>query len=71
MSDCCSFFGKQEGDFSIDIHAIAAVSEAAEDGMEDDEVEDDPKADIAEAAAANNSQTRRRNWMRLLLCGLI
>ncbi|KAK6445481.1 hypothetical protein FP744_10001729 [Trichoderma asperellum] len=66
-----SFFGKQEGDFSIDIHAIAAVSEAAEDGMEDDEVEDDPKADIAEAAAANNSQTRRRNWMRLLLCGLI
>lgn len=71
MSDCCSFFGKQEGDFSIDIHAIAAVSEAADNGVDDDEVEDDPKAAMAEAAAANNLQSRRRNWMRLLLCGLI
>lgn len=66
----CSFFGTQEGDFSIDIHAIAAVSEAA-DGEDDDEFEDDPKAAVAEAAAARNSQSRRSGWMRRLLCGLI
>lgn len=66
----CSFFGTQEGDFSIDIHAIAAVSEAA-DGADDDEFEDDPKAAVAEVAAARNSQSRRSGWMRRLLCGLI
>lgn len=69
-SDCCSFFGKQEGDFSIDIHAIAAVSEIVDD-VDDEEVEDDPKAAMAEAAAAKNSQSRRSGWMRRLLCGLI
>ncbi|UKZ59697.1 uncharacterized protein TrAtP1_000996 [Trichoderma atroviride] len=65
-----SFFGTQEGDFSIDIHAIAAVSEAP-DGGDDDEFEDDPKAAVAEAAAARNSQSRQSGWMSRLLCGLI
>lgn len=66
----CSFFGSQEGDFSIEIHAIAAVSEAP-DNADDDEFEDDPKAAVAEAAAARNSRSRRSGWMRRLLCGLI
>ncbi|KAL7924199.1 complex I intermediate-associated protein 30 domain-containing protein [Trichoderma austrokoningii] len=60
-----SFFGEQEGDFSIDIHAIAAVSE----GGDDDEFEDDPKAAVAEALARNSQS--RSGWMRRLLCGLI
>jgi hypothetical protein len=79
--DVCSFFGDQEGDFSIEIHAIAAWKDVAEndvrrevaddDGEDEDEDEHDPKAAVAEAAASKNSQTRRRSWLRRLLCGLI
>ncbi|KAH6610660.1 hypothetical protein Trco_000680 [Trichoderma cornu-damae] len=67
-----SFFGDQEGDFSIDIHAVAArreipegggvKGEAAEDGDED---EDDPKA----AAPPKKLQARRRNLLSRLFCG--
>ncbi|KAL7811506.1 complex I intermediate-associated protein 30 domain-containing protein [Trichoderma aethiopicum] len=70
-----SFFDEQDGDFSIDFHAIAAWREisdgrpveAAEQGDEED---DDPKAAV-EAAAVKKVQTRRRVWLRRLLCGLI
>ncbi|KAK0766233.1 hypothetical protein N5P37_001125 [Trichoderma harzianum] len=62
-----SFFGDQEGDFSIEIHAIAARREIEEDEEEED---DDPKAAI-EAAELNKVQTCRRSWFRRLLCGLI
>lgn len=77
-----SFFGGQEGDFSIQIHAIAAKREIAEDDVrgeaaeqgEEEEEEDNPKAAAAaaaEAAALKKLQTRRRSWLRRLLCGLI
>ncbi|KAL7946583.1 complex I intermediate-associated protein 30 domain-containing protein [Trichoderma barbatum] len=62
-----SFFGEQEGDFSIEIHAIAARREIEEEEEEDE----DAKAAAVEAAALKKLQARRRSWLRRLLCGLI
>ncbi|RFU73032.1 hypothetical protein TARUN_9227 [Trichoderma arundinaceum] len=62
-----SYFGDQEGDFSIEIHAIAARREIRDDDVrgetagDEDEDEDDIKAAVAEAAAPRGSPKGRRS----------
>ncbi|KAF4504935.1 hypothetical protein G6O67_006088 [Ophiocordyceps sinensis] len=67
-----SFFGEQEGDFSLELHAIAAwrrrpaLSGAEQSGNEDDE-EDDEEDDLLKHPPR---QARRSRW-RSLLCVML
>ncbi|KPM42592.1 hypothetical protein AK830_g4021 [Neonectria ditissima] len=66
-----SFFGKQDGDFELVIHAIEA-KKSFPIGEQADET-DDEDADLQKPAGASGQEERpqARPWWRVLLCGLI
>ncbi|KAF7553172.1 hypothetical protein G7Z17_g3835 [Cylindrodendrum hubeiense] len=62
-----SFFGTQDGDFELVIHAIAA-KKSFSDGDESDDEDDDLQKPIE--VARQEETPRTRSWWRTLLCGL-
>ncbi|KAM4063114.1 complex I intermediate-associated protein 30 (CIA30) domain-containing protein [Hirsutella rhossiliensis] len=70
-----SFFGQQEGDFSLELHAIAAwkrrpAASATELSGPAEDTEDDEEEDIKAGAESPPRQARRSRW-RSLFCGML
>lgn len=64
-----SFFGAQDGDFELVIHAIVAKVSFPEDGDSDDEGDDLQKPVVE--VASHDETPRARSWWRMLFCGLL
>ncbi|KAL6404709.1 hypothetical protein AUP68_11537 [Ilyonectria robusta] len=64
-----SFFGAQDGDFELVIHAIVAKVSFPEDGGSDDEG-DDLQKPVVEVSRQDETPPVR-SWWRMLFCGLL
>ncbi|KAH7151776.1 complex I intermediate-associated protein 30-domain-containing protein [Dactylonectria estremocensis] len=65
-----SFFGQQDGDFELVIHAIVA-KKLFPDGDDSDDDDDNDLRKPADEAVRREETPRARSWWRMLFCGLV